>query len=72
MMAEGAGRVRIAERDVAILARARWRTLADVLMDAADTAERAAGRIPQDGPALREAAVTLRNAATIADGLARP
>jgi hypothetical protein len=72
MMAEGAGRVRIAERDAAYLARARWQTLAGQLRDAGDAAERAAGRIPQDAPALREAAVTLRNAATLADGLARP
>jgi hypothetical protein len=80
VIAEGVGRVRIAERDVAILARARYGRTAGQLRDAADTAERAAGMYAgmggdvyaQRSADLRAAAVMLRHAAGDMDGMARP
>ena len=65
MIAEGAGRVRTAERDAAALARARYTRLAEQLRDAADVAERAAGILPaSDGD---RAADLLRELAGLAD-----
>jgi hypothetical protein len=80
VIAEGVGRVRIAERDAAILARARYTRLAGSLREAADTAERAAGMYTdlaslayaERTADLRAAAVVLRYAAEDADGMARP
>lgn len=67
---ESALRRRVAERDTAVLARARFRRLGDDLRNAADAAERAAGLL--DDYHLRSVAVALRAAADRADALARP
>jgi hypothetical protein len=81
MTGEGAGRVRIAGRDGAILARGRYVRLAGQLRDAADTAERAAATLADDvagqgvdlgaawvsAATIAEAAATLRAAAMLAD-----
>lgn len=85
MIAEGTGGPRVAERNAATLARARYTRLAGQLRDAADTAERAAAALAGDGPGpdadlgggtwvslatLGEAARTLRGAAVLAEDAA--
>ncbi len=68
MIAEGAGRVRVAARDAAELRRGRYTRLAGQLRDAADVAERAAGMLASsDGD---RAAVMLRTLAGEADAAA--
>jgi hypothetical protein len=68
VIAEGAGRVRVAARDAAELRRGRYVRLAGQLRDAADTAERAAAALTSsDGD---RAADMLRKLAAEADAAA--